>query len=82
MFDNFLVNVSLLRKVHYDAKVLPLVHKCFFVANNVFMVYAGQNSNFVECILALFLTQAVEGYLFKSVSYLVRPAHNFVDLRI
>lgn len=47
MLENFLVDVPLARIVHYNAQELALVYKGIFVADYVFMVNAGQYTDFI-----------------------------------
>lgn len=47
MFQDFLIDVPLTRIVHYNAQELALVHEGIFVADYVFMVNAGQYTDFI-----------------------------------
>lgn len=56
MSYDFLVEITIAGVVHHDTQGFSLVDKWLFVTYDVLVLNGGQNSNFIQSILLLFLT--------------------------
>ncbi len=62
---NFLVNISVISVLHYKAQTLrALIYEGLFVTDYIGFVDRGEDANFVECVLPLFLSQIEHFNLF------------------
>jgi hypothetical protein len=60
VFDDLLVQVTITRVVHYDAKGFTLINKRLLVTYNVFVLDRSQDSDLIKCVLLFFLTQILK----------------------
>jgi len=77
---NFLKEVSIACKVHYNAEVLAILDEGFLVANDGRMLDGSEYSDFVKRILSFLNRQRLKGDLLQSVLFAVTNAVNFENL--
>lgn len=79
LFDG-LKQVTSISNLHDDAEAAILrIKESIFVANDIWMIDTGQNTNFIKGVLLLFLRELAHLYFLKSVSIVVAYSLDLVD---
>ena len=74
------IKITSISALHNNVKThCVIIEKCFLVADDIFMINARQNSNLIQCILLLFLTELCKFDLFHCVDLTVRFPLDLVD---
>ena len=80
MLHDLLVEVSVVTVLHHDAHgVVVLVHKDFFVLDDIFVAHTRQDSDLIDSISALFLSQVVDPDFFQGVVLFICLSVHMVD---
>ena len=80
MLHDLLVQISVVTVLHHDAhRVVVLVNEDFLVLDDIFVAHPRQDSDLVDGISALFLSQVVDPDFLQGVVLLIGLSIHMVD---
>ena len=80
MVQYFLIQVAIVRIVHYDTELIgAVIKKGFFVLDYVGMLNRCQYSDFIKCVFLLSVWQVHDFDLFESIALTVKSSSDQID---